>query len=356
MNEDTNEWKSPECGVDGCKDPACSTGAVKDNCMDWGDCTDPCVDAGAKYTQATDWRGDMSCEPEWVQKPGDPVTVADAKLYKFDTAKALLYADGSTTPLIAQPSDDGMNEVRMNLVEDTPKTWAKLSSCVNPGSWECLDVLPSYYEWSTGSSWEQITYLTASDGAVRKPVGSKRLSIKFPAEKLDSLSGTDYSNMELDFTYENGHISGLPEVCMNQDTFEIFEGKISVNEGTMNLDCWRGEKSADVWQTADVLLPLGTTVSEEDPETGDLTHYVLKATSITQILVGVSADLCASVPTFPTDAGSPTIADDWTDMILAEKPTVAPAVLVEAGEVLIPEDPDDPLGVGMASTAPAPSV
>ena len=98
-----------------------------------------------------------------------------------------------------------------------------------------------------------------------------------------------------------------------------------------------------MWQTADVLLPLGTTVTgcEEDPETGYLS--------------------CASVPTVPADAvSSPTIADDWTDMILATKPTVAPAVLVEAGEV-----PDEGtyswrsersiLGVGMAPTAPGAS-
>merc|ERR1712166_132505 len=60
-------------------------------------------------------------------------TKSDAKKYTFDKATGLLYADGSTVPLVYAPPSCteeqkqnrqcNSNDVRMNLVADIPETW-----------------------------------------------------------------------------------------------------------------------------------------------------------------------------------------------------------------------------------------
>ena len=111
------------------------------------------------------------------------------------------------------------------------------------------------------------------------PVGDKKLTVKFPAEKIPTLSGKNYANQEIDFTYTDGWINGLPEVCMDSETFKIVESKKSMNSGTYQMDCY-APGNHNVWKKADVLVPSGTTVTEEDPDTGETNHYVLKATFV----------------------------------------------------------------------------
>lgn len=133
-------------------------------------------------------------------------------------------------------------------------------------------------------------------------------------------------------------MNGLPEVCMDAETFKIFEGKTSVNSGEMNLECdIKGNSNGNSnrpWKIADVLLPQGTTVTETNEDTGKSTHYVLKATSVTQMMKGVDVSQCMNVKPAPDTAKIPTIATHFGTMTMAEYPAETPLLKVEAGVVI----------------------
>lgn len=209
------------------------------------------------------------------QEVPNPPTKSDAKKYTFDKATGLLYADGSTVPLVYAPpacteeqKQNGQcysNDATMDLVADTEETWTAIASCLNVDDWECRSSIKTRYTWSTGSRWNRVTYLTDSNDQVRMPVGEKKLSFTFPDKVVPTLSGKNYAHQEIVFTYQNGHVRGLPEVCMDAETFEMFEGKKQVHGGVMNLQCYGvkvksdGQPQDNIWQTADVLVPQGST-------------------------------------------------------------------------------------------------
>ena len=287
-------------------------------------------------------------------------TKSDAKKYTFDKATGLLYADGSTVPLVYAPPSCteeqkqnrqcNSNDIRMNLVADIPETWTAIASCLNVDDWECRSSIKTRYTWSTGSRWNRVTYLTDSNDQVRMPVGEKKLSFTFPDRVVPTLSGKNYAHQEIVFTYQNGHVRGLPEVCMDAETFEMFEGKKQVHGGIMHLQCYGvkvksdGQPQQNVWQTADVLVPQGSTVTEMNEDTGLLTHYVLKATSVTQMMKAADVSQCVDVKFAPDGTEVPTTKSQFGTMVMADYPTETLVVKVEAGVVLVDTESENEMG------------
>lgn len=79
-------------------------------------------------------------------------------------------------------------------------------------------------------------------------------------------------------------------------------------------------------------------------DTGLLTHYVLKATSVTQMMKAADVSQCVDVKFAPDGTEVPTTKSQFGTMVMADYPTETLVVKVEAGVVLVDTESENEMG------------
>jgi hypothetical protein len=206
--------------------------------------------------------------------------------------------------------------------------------CVNAAD-ICWDVwsAPEKYHWGTMSEWRSTMYL--KDGSrVVMPARPKQLSLYMPNPFNErTMSGKNYSGLEIKLTYDDGEISGLPFVCKDQGTFTVTEA-MSRKEGegqeqkTVSYCCTQEEfdrNTCSKIKVSDLLIPDGVLLEEKDILGGESRWYTMASTLVRQVLVPTagSGD-CKNVDDGTAASSTPLVmpsSSGFGTMTMHDKPT-----------------------------------
>ncbi len=212
---------------------------------------------------------------------------------------------------------------------------------------------------------DSTTYLINENGDNEMPQEAKILTAALPADlAARSLSGKDYAGKTIKFRFENDWIMGLPKMCYDRDTRRIKEPIVmgQGQGGVVESSCtdWENYDHAspdsNTWweELGDILLPAGTTVTEENIFTGVKTNFVLKAKGMAQI-IPLSSDqgACDAIPNVTpqqlANFRNHIKMEGKPPVMIGNKPTLEEAPLKVTVDGILP-------AYQLTDTAPSPSM
>ena len=235
-------------------------------------------------------------------------------------------------------------------VKDNMQSTYDFIGCPNATN-TCWDVwsAPQKYHWSTMDQWWGSTTYLKEGSKVVMPSRPKQLSLYMPEDgNTATMSGTDYSGLEIKLTYDDGEISGLPFVCKDLNTFKVIEAMSELKgEGnekkSVSYCCTENEFNSNTCtkqKVPDMLVPDGALLEEKDILGGPSRWYIMVPTVVRQVLVPTASNTeCVGVERSPVDVEMPDM-DGFGTMSMSSKPDVSTGLpmLASGGELTMEED------------------